>query len=226
MKKKRTNKTNQRRATFEKNKYFYFGIGGILLIMITAFIAVSIRNPTTDLTGAPVYIKNHGVSDYPLEAQAGKIQTVIELTQPTLEGLGEPQGNVNKLVVANQIIEATDFTNDITTLYRRNPAASILDNEIDLVTKGAETAIANFRENTDCLKKIGSNYGHWGSIKIILTTELVYQGCNKNKDWKFAYTKHTFINQEGNLFICSQESDKLFLIRDVRGTISLDTTNC
>jgi len=206
-------------------KLTYLGMGGLILI-ITAFILVAgLRN--SSLTGHSISVHSYGVSEYPMKHRVGSLQTVFELKQPTAMNMGEIQGgNEARLIVANEIVNKVNFPEGILEMYKKNPPSLLLTDAIKKISKAAKKENDNFRKDTTCLKKIGENLGHWGTLEVILVSELKYQRCNKNPKWLSAYVKHTFFNKEGNRFICSQEGSPLFLVNEEKGKVKSDTTTC
>lgn len=210
-----------------RNRLFaYLSVFGIFLF--AAVIAVIVMrgshetNTVPASTGASVYVEYYGVADTPLKNQAGKVQTYIELTQPTLMEIVE---RVNAQKVAAEIADAADFPYGIVQLYKNdNPSIHYLaEGE---VTSAAQKELDFFKSNTMCLERIGDDRGHNGYLKMVLVSELKYERCSNSPEWFFASVRHTFWNMEGGYFLCDQQDGKLFLIKESSGEINTDVSSC
>ncbi|MEW5896414.1 MAG: hypothetical protein AB1668_01870 [Nanoarchaeota archaeon] len=206
--------------------FAYLTVFGIFLLAAVIVVVImrgsQENNALPANTGASIYVKYYGVADTPMKIHAGKVQTYVELTQPTLMGIVE---RANAQNVAAEIADAADFPYGVVQLYKNdNPS-------IHYLAEGEITAAAGkendfFKSNTVCLERVGDDQGHNGYLKMVLVSELNYQRCSNSPEWFFAFVKHTFWDLEGGYFLCDQEDGKLFLIKESSGEISTDVSSC
>ncbi|MDP3989933.1 MAG: hypothetical protein Q8Q01_01885 [archaeon] len=194
----------------------------VLIGIITLLVIISSAGfKISSLTGASISVKYYGISDEPLAAQIGKIQTLIEFNQPLLLKLREESGRVEATEVIRQ---STDYSKNVVNLYTSNPLASSEVDDLEKIKEGAAKSI-NFDTDSTCLKRIGSNFGRLGSYTTVLASDLSYQSCTKKDKWSYVVLRHTFLNEYGE-FVCTQDSEKLFLVDRRTGDVSLDTEDC
>jgi len=220
-------KVNQNLKKNNNNKPLVFYSFGAVFILVVIALVIGFTGSSTNTTGAAITVKSYGISNELTSIRAGTIQTLIELKQPTLMNLGE-RGSTVASEIANKVVESANFPKEIKDSYKNNPATSIIsDGALAEVKKSAKNEEENFKNDLTCLDKIGKNYRHNRDIDIILISELKYTGCNfKFSNKLFAYMKHSFFKEEDNSFLCSQESDKLFLVTKDSGVVNIDTTDC
>ncbi len=207
----------------EKNTIFFYGFG-VLFVLVVVGLIIGFSGSTT---GAAVMVKNYGFSNELMDNRAGTSQTLIELSQPDLNKLGARENNVAPVVV-KEIVKSEKFAMGIRDAYKNNPAAApIPAGSLAEVKKAAKIEGTNFQKDLTCLNKIGKNYGHNLELKMVLVSELKYQECAaKYKNKLYANVKHSFYKKEDKSFLCSQESDKLFLINKESGAVNLKTEDC
>ena len=193
-------------------------LAGILALFV---IISSIGFTISSLTGASISIKYYGISNEPIATEIGKIQTAIHFDQPLLIELRDESGRAEATEVIRQI---SDFPKNVVNLYTNNPLASFDIDGLEKIKEGAAKSI-DFDTNPVCLKRIGSNYGRLGSYNTVLVSDLAYQSCSNKDKWSYAVLRHTFLDEFGG-FVCTQDSDKLFLVDRQTGEVSLDTNNC
>ena len=225
MAKKLKKKINKKVKSNNKNLVFY-GFGVVFVLVVIGLI-IGFSESSSNTTGASIYVTSYGISDKLMNNRAGTVQTLIELKQPTLMKLGE-RGSTVTQDIATQVVKSTNFPKAIKDSYKENPATSLIPSgALAEVKKSAHAEETNFKDDLTCLNKIGKNYRHNRDFDIVLISELKYTECNfKFSDKLFGYVKHSFYKKEDNGFLCSQESDKLFLITKNSGTIDANTTNC
>lgn len=230
--KKNTSKKSSRNKTVNKNlknnnknNLVFYGLGVISVLILVALV-IGLTGSSVNTTGSAIYVESYGVSNKLISDRAGTIQTLIELEQPTLIKLGE-QGSTLAQEITNKVTESVNFSKEIENLYQNNPGTSIIPTEALVeLKKGAQIGEDDFKNDLTCLNNIGKNYRHNQEFDMVVVSELKYTECSsKFSDKLFAYMKHNFFKKD-NSFLCSQESDKLFLITKDSGTINTNTTNC
>lgn len=205
-------------------RFLYLSIWGVFLVLLVV-IGFSLKSSlieTSGTTGASIYVKYYGVSNYPLNSQAGKIQTYVKLTQPELGNLKNAGGVIS---VANSITQAADFANGLVGIYQGNPPVPIPTGALDVVISGANYATGYFASETKCLSQIGSKYGRQNELEFVLVSQLAYAQCKNYPEWLYAYVKHSYYTKDGKL-ICAQEGTKLFSIEMGTGKTSSSTFGC
>ncbi len=208
----------------KKKKIPVFLIVIIIAVICLALIIIFKSKPT----GSAVYVNYYGLSDTPLDEGAGKIQTKVRITQPTLKEMGRINAKV--VEVAGDILEVTNFENSLVELYNRNPPAAIQEST-EAITNGADSLIKEFKENTKCLTQIGKAQVQDDVAEFIIVTKLNYYNCddyyeyNQYNDWMAAIATHTFYTDDGEI-ICTQESYPLFTISKGTGELSSNIAGC
>ncbi len=224
MKKGKRNKANKAKKNTNKNLVFY-GFGVVFVLIVVALIIGITDFPAK--TGASIYIKSYGVPNKLMNNKASTFQTLIELKQPSLMKLGERGSSVAQ-EIANKIVKSEDFAKGIKDIYKNDPAsAPIPKGALAEVKKAAKIEEANFKDDLTCLNKIGKNYRHNQDFQMVMVSELKYVECSfKFDDKLYANLKYSFFKKDDNSFLCSQESDKLFLITKDSGTVNVNITDC
>ncbi|MEW5897456.1 MAG: hypothetical protein AB1668_07205 [Nanoarchaeota archaeon] len=208
-------------------RFLYLGIWGVVFVILVV-LGFSLKenlvgtSGTTGTTGASAYVKYYGVSNYPLNSQAGKIQTYVKLTQPELGNLKTAGGVIS---VANSITQAADFANGIVSIYQGSPPVPIPTGALDVVISAANYAAGYFSSETKCLSQIGSKYGSQKEVEFVLVSQLAYGQCSYYPEWLYAYVRHSYYTKDGK-HICSQEGSKLFSIEMGTGQTSSSTFGC
>lgn len=193
-------------------------LAGVLAFFV---IIISVGFTISSITGASISVKYYGISNEPITSEVGKIQTVIEFSQPILLNLRKESG----IVEATEVIrQSSDFPKNVVNLYTNNPLASSDINDLEKIKDGAAKSI-NFDTDPVCLKRIGSNFGRLGSYTTVLVSDLAYQSCINKDKWSYAVLRHTFLDEAGT-FVCTQDSDKLFLVDRRNGEVSLKIDDC
>lgn len=211
--KKKINKVNKNKID---KKYLFLGLGVVFIVA-----AVCLLFGVNNLTGSSVYVEYYGVSDQLLSSQGEKLQTFIDLKQPTLRTISTPRGRV---AIADYIFQNVDFTEGLVSLYHANSPISTTLADINIVTTAMKMENENFKEDTSCFYEIGSNHRNRPELKLALISELRFQSCNKN--FLYVYVKHSFFDQGEGGIICTQDGKKLFLINKETGEVSIDFTLC
>lgn len=196
----------------------------ILILTAIALLINFIEPSGKNITGAvSAEVVHRGVSNYPIADQGGKMQTEVELEQPTLGSLGD----ISTANAVNQkILDNSDLVNGIIGLYKINPPAPLTADSLNLVTTAAETAVVNFKKDTSCLKKIYENYGNEEKFNFVIVTDLVYSQCKSTPEWLAASVEYTFYNFNGNNKLCTLKTAQLFSTEIATGKISVSATNC
>jgi len=208
------------KPSFYSKNFTYLVVAAVVLVMVGVVLAVGFSGT---YTGASIFVKYHGVSDYPLETQSGKMQTVIKLTQPTLINLREKVGQVE---VATDIAEVSEFPKGVEELYLSNPLTALPLGAIKELRVAVNKENLNFAKDLDCLRSIGENHGAESSLSVTLVSELKLQRCGDESNLWSAYLKHTYFNNEGQRFLCQYDSQKLFLVNEDTGEISREMSSC
>jgi len=198
-----------------KDKIYF--LAGILVVISVSFLV----NP--NFTGASIFIEYFGVSDQLMDTQTGKMQTLITLAQPLLAELSQEE---KRIQVASEIINSTDFAQGVTDFHKANLIVPVPSTEINKVKEAAKKEAANFQSDLTCLENIGLNHGHVMQRDFILISELKYVSCPNDKKNLFVYVTHTFFEDYNRKFVCSQDSDKLFLVKRDTGFVNTDVSNC
>ncbi len=210
-----------------KTKHFSSVYVGIAIAVICLALVI-IFKPASTVTGSAVEIKYHGVSDQPLAAEAGKIQTYVKLTQSTLRGLVQKESETDK-EVADNIMETSDFAHGLVDVYEANPPAPVQSAELNTIMNSADSLAKNFGIQTECLEKIGNLHNSKKEFEFVVVTELLYDECDTQyevgKTWLGAKAKHSFYELDGTV-ICTQDSYNLFTVNKDVGQISAVTNNC
>ncbi|MFC1686830.1 hypothetical protein ACFL0E_00550 [Nanoarchaeota archaeon] len=220
---KKIKKTKRKAYKSKKIKRILFAVGIGILFMCLCFCTVMFSPLKEIVTGRSVYVKYYGVSNYPLNSKAGKIQTYIKIKQPTLRNLGN---SATIIETANDITEAADFANGLVSAYSGDPPAPVPTGALDAVIAGAKAATNHFKSQTTCLRKIGTTYKNSNEVKLVLVSELAYKQCSSYPDWSYAYAKHTYYTYSGGKYVCRQDGSKLFSIEMGTGKTSKSTWGC
>lgn len=218
MKKSKKKKPKTKKTT----RILYSVLAGIVLGFLVLGI-VSLSPARENLTGSSVYVKYYGVSNYPLNKQAGNIQTFVKLDQPTLKNLVYASTTIE---VANNIVSAADFVNGAVGLYQGSPPAPVPTNALDAVITAAGYITDYFKQDTACLRKIGEKYGSQRDVSFVLVSKLAYKQCTSYSDWLVAYIQHNYYTYPDGKFICRQDSKNLFAIKMGTGETSTNTWGC
>ena len=206
-----------------KDKKPFSSIAVAIVIAIVCLALIIILKPEgEDTTGSAVYIRYYGVSNYPLSSKAGKIQTYVKLTQPTLRNLQYASTTIG---VAQDIVQAADFVNGVVGIYQGDPPAPIPTGALDAVITAAGYLTDKFEEDTQCLRSIGSRYSAKEEFSFVIVSELKYKQCRYYTNWLGAIVRHTYYTADGK-YICSQDSDPLFTIEMGTGKTSTSTYGC
>ena len=197
-------------------------LGITIAVICLAFIIAINPMKNNAISGSSVYVRYYGVSNYPLSSKAGKIQTYVKLTQPTLRNLNYASATIE---VANDIVEAADFANGLVSAYQGDPPAPVPTSALDAIIAGAKVLTNKFESDTACLRTIGSRYGSRDSFSFVIVTELKYKQCWYYEYWLAAIARHSYYTTEGR-YICSQDSNPLFTIEMGTGKTSTNTYGC
>jgi len=207
----------------KNKKLINFAIIGLSLFFIAVIVIGFNMGNTEELTGSVISVEYYGVSDELVSGQAGKIQTYIGLDKTMVKELLKP---AMRAEIAEEIVQNADFTEALTEIYRANPVILGPD-AVKAVKKAAAEERHNFVNDLTCLYKIATNHRYQGGIKLALVSELKYNDCSKSPTfYSFAYVKHAFWDHGKGGYICSQDSDKLFVINKETGKIIADTAVC
>ena len=204
---------------------------GAVLVVVALGVVISYSDISSSPTGAATYlnyIKYYGVAQGPVDTEtySGKIQTYFELKQPMLKQLRTAE---MREFIANEIVTVwgSDFIDGIVDYYRQTRPTVLHYQALDFVERAAVAESENFKNDLTCLRSIGNNHGAVGEFKVALISELKYEKCpNMERDTRFAYMKHTFLNKVGNEYLCDQSSPRLFFIDMKTGGISTDLEGC
>jgi hypothetical protein len=195
---------------------------GIVVALVVG-IALSVSSPAgNSVTGASVYVKYYGISNYPLNSQSGKIQTLVKLKQPTLGKLAVASTTIQ---VASDIVSAADFANGVVSAYQGSPPVPIPTGGLDAVIAGSKYLTDYFKSDTACLRKIGDTYGKSAEFSFVIVSKLAYKQCSSYKDWLVAFVQHYYYATDGK-FICRQDSSGLFSIEMGTGKTKTSTFGC
>lgn len=224
MKKKRKEKQNK--------KLFYFGIGGLVLIVLCVVLILSFKSSGNEITGSSVYVNYYGASNYPFNLNkvcSGTapyckkgVQTKVTISQPELGKLKTAGTAIN---VAGKIVSAVDYGSNLAGMYQGSVPTPIPTDALGIVTSASETAINYFKKETSCLSKIGQQYGSKDKFEFGVISYLSYATCSGYPDWLYAYVKHEYRTLDGK-FICSQDGTKLFSVEMGTGKVSKSTFGC
>ncbi len=222
---RKTPKKKIKRKSYKpkKIKRILFAVGIGILFMCLCFCTVMVSPLKEIVTGRSIYIKYYGVSNYPLNGEAGKIQTYVKITQPTLRNL---DNSATIIETTNDITEAADFANGLVSAYKGDPPAPVPTSALDAVIAGAKAATNHFKSQTTCLRKIGTTYKNSKEVKLVLVSELAYKQCNSYSNWLYAYAKHTYYTYPEGKYVCSQDGSKLFSIEMGTGKTSKSIWGC
>lgn len=206
----------------DKNKHVSFVASGIIIAGILLAVIIAFNPVNESITASATYVRYYGVSNYPLGSAAGKIQTYVKLTQPTLRNLQYASGAIE---VAGSIVDAADFANGVVGLYQGSPPAPIPTSALDVVISAAGILTDKFEKDTTCLRRIGNTYSSKNEFAFVVVSELKYRQCPSYEYWLAATAKHSYYTTDGK-FICSQDSDPLFAIEMGTGKTSTNTWGC
>jgi hypothetical protein len=206
-------------------KNIYVGLGAVFLVMIVGIVVGVTNSSTTEtLTGASVYVEYYGVNDVLMETQADKLQTYIQVKQPSLLNMETTEGRIK---VVNELISTAEFDAGLVELYQQDPSRTITSGVLDQVLRGAYKEEENIKNDLTCFKKIGENHARGsGQFGIFMISEFVYQTCRNMPEKLAAHVKHTFFQERGNRFLCSQENPNLFLIDKNTGAVNTEVIGC
>ncbi len=216
-----------------KTKYFSSVYVGITIAVICLALVV-IFKPANIITGSAVEIKYHGVSDQPLAAEAGKIQTYVKLSKESINDLKYDLRSAD-IEIAENILEVADFENGLIELYKTNPAVSVKTADYSAIKEGARILGENFKINTKCIINSGLHVADAKEMEFVVVTELKYSNCegseyqgnyNSDNNWKTAIAKHNFYTLDGHLICSNRDSPILFVINKKSGEMSSNTAGC
>ncbi|MEK6938904.1 MAG: hypothetical protein AABX04_07730, partial [Nanoarchaeota archaeon] len=217
----------------KSNKWFYFGLGGILIVLAVIIIVMVLTgNKGDSITGGSVSVNYYGVSNYPFNLNkvcSGTapyckkgVQTKVTMTQPEL---GKLKVAGTAIDVAGKIVSAVDYGSNLVGMYQGSVPTPIPTDALGVVTSASGAAIDYFKKETPCLSKIGQQYGSKDKFEFGVISYLSYATCANYPDWLYAYVKHEYRTMDGK-FICSQDGTKLFSVQMGTGKVSSNTFGC
>lgn len=220
---KKTGKKKAKKKSKKKKKKLFWSLAGICLVVAGIFSVLYFFSSETETpTGAAIRVKYYGVSNYPIRSQAGKLQTYVKMTQPTL---GNLQRAGTAISVARKIVEATDFANGMAGAVQGDIPVPVPTGYLDVVISAADYLTDKFKKDTKCLRKIGERYGNKQSVEFAVVTKPVYHQCSWYPDWNGVRARHTYYTMDGRS-ICSQDSATLFTLQQMTGKTSSSTRGC
>ncbi len=215
----------------KKNKKPISPIAVGIMIAVICLALVIIFKPADTVTGSAIEIKYHGVSDYPLAEQKGKMQTYVRLTQPTLK---QVEGDTSDMAVeiSSDIMQTINYKEALKEMYVDNPPVELIhENSLDIIRDKAETMADAFKSNIKCLNRLSKDHNNDEEFRFVIASELVYHKCRDYSDnpevlnLYGAKVKHTYFTMDGTE-LCYEETYTLFTADKNTGEIGSNIANC
>ncbi len=201
----------------------YLSLSAAVVVLLALALSIDFQGSKSNVTGSATSVKYYGLSDELILTQAPNVlQTSLHFSLPTLKEIADiHNGKAKAALVAEEISQQIDFTEGIAQLYEKDPIVAPDSIVMDRVRQAAAKERSNFQAKTDCIMRLGDDFQNRYNFDVFMVSELKYQQCPKSSaDKNFAYLKHSFYNQEGNRFVCSQGDATLFAVDMTTGEFS------